>query len=123
MAYIRRWKPRLSVLENVRNINAVPKSAGGAAQPAGLSGKKPFKPRADLDVLRASLQALGYIVYFGTPQHRERVYILGFHMGEAAPAVLGSLPMWLAQACPFVRMSKSARCHRAASFCRRGARG
>jgi hypothetical protein len=39
VAYIRRWKPRLFVLENVKNINAVPKSAGGAAQPAGLSDK------------------------------------------------------------------------------------
>ena len=85
------------VVENVRNSSAVAKSAGGAAQPAGLSGKKPFKPRTDLDVLRASLQALECIVWddvllasdFGIPQHRERVYILGFHMAEATPAVLG----------------------------------
>ena len=95
MAYIRRWRPSVFILENVKNINASPSRGSGAGQPpdpqAGGRGDK--KPVTDLEFLRAELSSYGYVVWsevlsaseFGVPQSRARYYIVGYKVSDEGP--------------------------------------
>ena len=55
LQYIRRWRPSVFVLENVKNLNA----AASAARRSGGAGQPAESAATDLDVLRAELERCG----------------------------------------------------------------